>query len=118
MLAEMLALKLQDGSDQLLTVVRGHMDKAGMEAVGVAGIGYGVDTQHFKCGLKDHLARKKQRTGKDGVLLEGLVECNADAAAAEIDGSFDERRFRRVGFLLQADRDGDSDAIKLTAISR
>lgn len=117
-LAEMLALKLQDGPDQLLTAVSGHLDKAGMEAVGIAWVGDGVDTQYLKRRLKEHLVGKKQRAGEDLMFLKRMVECDGNAASTQIDSSLDESRFGCVGFLLQADRDGDSDAIVLSTISR
>ncbi len=89
-----------------------------METVGVSWVGDRINVQHFKCRRKDHLVGKAQGAGQDLVLPELLVERDADAAAADVDGSLDERGFCRIGLLLQADWEGDGDAIVLAAISR
>lgn len=55
MFSKVFALKLQDVSDEQLPVVSGHLDKAGVETVGVRWIGDGIDPQHLDRGCKTHL---------------------------------------------------------------
>ncbi|HWV46073.1 MAG TPA: hypothetical protein VN039_08655, partial [Nitrospira sp.] len=69
-------------------------------------------------GLKEHLAWKEQGAGENFVHREGLVECNADTPAADVDRPLDERFLRLVALKLKADRQGDGDAIKLAPICR
>ena len=118
MFIEVFSLELHNVPDQQFSILIGHPDEAGMEAVRVVWVGDRVNTQHFEVGLKEHLARKEQGARESLVDREDLVECDADAAAADVDGPLDERRFRRVALRLKTDGQGDGDAIKLTAIFR
>ena len=118
MLIEVLALKLDDISDQQLSILVGYPDEAAMEAIRVEWVGDGIDTQHFEERLKEHLAWKEQGTGEDGVHLEDLVECDADPTGADVDGPLDERSLRCIAFKLKTDGQGNGDAIKFAAICR
>ena len=103
-------------SDQQFSILVGHPDEAAMEAIGVGWVSDGINTQDFEEGLKEHLAWKEQGAGENFVQLEGLVECHADATAADVDGPLDERSLRLVALKLKADGQGDGDAIEFTAI--
>lgn len=103
MLIEVFALELQDVSNQQFSIPIGHPDEAAMEAICVRWIDDGIDTQHFERGLKEHLAGKKEGAGKNFVHLEGLVERDADTAAADVDGLLDKRSLCRVALVLYAD---------------
>ncbi|HWF59993.1 MAG TPA: hypothetical protein VN666_06760 [Nitrospira sp.] len=103
-------------SDQQFSILIGHPDEAAMEAIGVGWVGDEINTQHFEVGLKEHLAGKEQGAGENFVYLEGLVECDTDATAADVDGSLDEGYLRCVVLSLKTDGQGDSNAIKLAAI--
>lgn len=105
-------------SDQQFSILIGHPDEAAMEAIGVEWVGNGIDTQHFEGGLKEHLAWEEQGAGENFVHLEDLVECDTDAAAADVDGPLDECSLRCVAFRLKANGQSDGDAIELTAICR
>ncbi len=115
---EVFSLELHNVPDQQLSILIGHPDEAAMEAIRVVWVGDRVNTQHFEVGLKEHLARKEQGARESLVDREDLVECDADAATADIDGPLDERCFRRVAFRLKTDGQGDGDAIILAAIFR
>jgi hypothetical protein len=101
---EVLALKLEDVSDQQFLVLSGHPDEAAMEAIGVRWINDGINAQHFEGGFEEHLAGKEQCAGENLVGLKRLVDCDTDAAAADVDGPLDERFFSRVALTLQANR--------------
>lgn len=103
MLIEVFALELDYMSDQQLSILIGHLDEAAMEAIRVRWIDDGIDTQHFEVGLKEHLTGKEYGAGENLIDPEGLVECDADAAAADVDGSLDERPLRRVALKLETD---------------
>lgn len=118
MLIEMFALELDYMSDQQLSILIGHSDEAAMEAICVEWVGNGINTQHFEVGLKEHLAGKEQGAGENFIYLEGLIECDADTAGADVDGPLDERSLRLVALRLKTDAQGDGDAIKLAAIRR
>ena len=102
-LIEVFALELQDVSDQQFSILIGHLDEAAMEAIGVERVGDGINAQYFEVGLKEHLVWKEQGAGENRVHLEGLVECDADTAAADVDGPLDKRSLHRVGLVLYAD---------------
>ena len=118
MLIEVFSLELQNVFDQQFPILIGYPDEAAMEAICVGWIDDGIDTQHLEVGLKEHLTRKEYGAGENLVDLEDLVECDADAAAADVDGSLDERFLSRVVLRLKTDGQGDGDAIKLTTICR
>lgn len=113
---EVFALKLDYMSDQQFSILIGHPDEPAMKAIRVEWVGDGINTQHFEVGLKEYLAGEKQGAGENFVHLEGLVECDADAAAADVDGPLDEGCLRLVALRLKTDGQGDGDAIKLAAI--
>jgi hypothetical protein len=115
---EVFSLELHNMPDQQFSILIGHPDKAAMEAIRVEWVRNRVDTQYFEVGLKEHLARKEQGARENLIDREDLVECDADAAAADVDGSLDERCLLRVALRLKTDGQGDGDAIKLTAIFR
>lgn len=115
-LIEVFTLELDDMPDQQFSVLIGYPDEAPVEAVGVGWIGNGIDTQHFKRRLKEHLAGKEQGAGEDCPHVEDLVQGDADAAAADVNGSLEERGFRLVALNLETDRQGNGDAIKLAPI--
>jgi hypothetical protein len=117
-LAEVFALELQDVSDQQFSILTGHPDKTAMEAVRVEGVGDGINPQHFEGRLKKHLAGKEQGARENFIHLEDLVECDADPAGTDVDGSLDERSLGFIRLMLEADGESDSDTIKLTAIFR
>lgn len=118
MLIEVFSLELQNVFDQQFSILIGYPDEAAMEAIRVRWIDDGIDTQHLEAGLKEHLTRKEYGAGENLVDLENLVECDADAAAADVDGPLDERFLSRVVLRLKTDGQGDGDAIKLTTICR
>ena len=89
-----------------------------MKAVGIPWIWNRINAEHFKSSLKEHLVGKEQGTDQGLILLELLVERNADATPADVDGSWDHDGFSRVGCLLQTNRQGDGDAVVLSTISR
>ena len=103
MLIEVFTLELQDVSDQQFSILTGHPDEAAMETICVEWVSNGINPQHFEVGLKEHLAGKKQGAGENFVNLEDLVECDTDAAAADVDGPLDERSLRTVVLSLKAD---------------
>ncbi len=113
---EMFALKLENVSDEQLSVLPGHVDKTGMKTVGVGRIGEEVDPQHFERRCKTHLFRQEQGTGENLIRLKGSVHDQADATGTQIDRFLDERAFCRVRLSLKADREGDGDAIVLPAL--
>lgn len=100
---EVFSLELQNVPDQQLSILIGHPDEAAMEAVRVVWVEDRVNTQHFEVGLKEHLARKEQGARESLVDREDLIECDADAAAADVDGPLDERSLRLVAFRLKTD---------------
>jgi hypothetical protein len=102
-LVEQFALKLDDVSDQQFSILIGDSDEATMESIGVGWVDDGINTQHFKGGFKEHPARKEQGASESFVHLEDLVECEADAAAADVDGAREERSLRCVAFRLKTD---------------
>lgn len=103
MFSEVFSLELHNVPDQQFSVLIGHPDEAAMEAVCVERVGDRVNTQHFEVGLKEHLARKEQGAGENLVDLKGLIKCDADAAAADVDGPLDKRPLRRVALGLKTD---------------
>ncbi len=113
---EVFALELQDVSNQQFSISIGHPDEAAMEAIGIEWVSDGINTQHFEERLKEYLAREEQSAGENLVYLEGLIKCDADTAAADVDGPLDERSLRLVALKLKTDRQGDGDAIKLATI--
>lgn len=117
MLIEVFALKLDNMPDQQFSIRSGHSDEAAMEAIRIERIGDGIHTQYLKMGFKEHLARKKQGTGENGVHLEGLVQCDANSASAEIDGSLNERSLRGVVLRLKTHGQENSDAIVVATLS-
>lgn len=94
MLIEVFALELDNMSGQQFSIRIGYPNEAAMEAIRVEWVGDEIHTQDFEGGLKEHLARKEQGAGENGVHLERLVQRDADSAGAEIDGSLDERSLR------------------------
>lgn len=113
---EVFTLELDDMPDQQFSILIGYPDEASVEAVGVGGIGDGIDAQHLERRRKEHLAGKEQGAGEDCAHLENLVQGDADAAAADVDGPLEERSLRLVALSLKTDRQGNSDAIKLSTI--
>ncbi len=103
-------------SYQQFSILIGHPDEAAMEAIRVRWIDDGINTQHFEVGLKEHLTGKEYGAGENLIDPEDLVECDADATAADVDGSLDERSLSRVALKLETDGQGDSDTIKFAAI--
>ncbi len=114
---EVFALELDYMPDQQFSIGIGHPDEAAMETIGVERVGDGINAQHFEGRLKEHVVGKEQGAGENGVHLEGLVECNADTSAADVDGPLDEGSLRFGSLLLEADGEGDGDAIVLAALS-
>jgi len=115
---EVFSLELHNVPDQQFSILTGHPDEAAMEAIRVVWVGDKVNTQHFEVGLKEHLARKEQGAKENLIDREDLIECDTDAAAADVDGPLDERSLRLVALKLETDGQGDGDAIKLAAICR
>ncbi len=103
-------------SYQQFSILIGHPDKAAMESIRVRGIDDGIDTQYLEKRLKELLAGKEQGACKSLVDLESLVECDADAAAADVDGPLDERSLLLVALRLKTNGQGDGDAIVFAAI--
>ncbi len=117
-LIEVFALELHNVPDQQFSILIGHPDESAMEAIRVGWVDNRGNTQHFEVGLKEYFIRKEQDTRENLVDRENLIECDTDATAADVDRPLDKRSFRRVAFRLKTDRQGDGDAIKLTAIFR
>jgi len=115
-LIEEVALKAQDVSDQQFPVLRGHSDEAGMEPVGTGRIGDGVKPQYLDESFEEILVGKAQRQREDLVGLVEPVDRQANASATDVDGFFDQSDFRVVELGLNADGQGDGDAIELAAI--
>jgi hypothetical protein len=117
-LIEVFALKLDDMPDQQFSIRSGHPDEAAMEAIRIERVGDGIHTQHLKVRLKEHLARKEQGTGENGVHLEDLVQRDADPAGTQIHCFLDELALGRIRLRLKTDGERDSDAIIFTTIAR
>lgn len=117
MFGEVLALEPNDMSDQQFSVLGSHLNKSSMESVGALRVGNRIDMQHFELSGEHHLVRKAQGAGQDLVRLILIGERDADAAAADIDGSLDESRLCRIRFPLQTNRERDRDAIVFSTIS-
>lgn len=90
-------------SDQQFSILIDHPDEASMEAIRVEWVVNRINTQYFDIGLKEHRAGQEQGAGKNFVHLEDLVECDTDAAAADVDGPLNERPLRRVALRLKTD---------------
>lgn len=118
MLIEVFTLELDDMPDQQFSILIGHPDEATVEAIRVEWVGNGINIQHFQAGLKVHLFWKEQGARENVVGLKKLVDHQADAAGAQIDGLLDRYDLRAVALRLKADGQGNSDAIKLAAICR
>jgi len=73
MSTEVFALKLENVSDEQLSVLPGHVDKAGVKTVSVGWVGERVDPQHFDRRCKTHLFRQEQGTGEKRIRLKGPV---------------------------------------------
>jgi len=115
-LIEVFTLELDDMPDQQFSILIGYPDEAPVEAVGVGWIGDGIDVQHLERRRKEHLAGKEQGAGENCAHVEDLVQGDADAAAADVDGPLEERGLRLVALSLETDWQGNGDAIKLSAI--
>jgi hypothetical protein len=115
-LIEVFSLELQNVFNQQFSILIGYPDEAAMEAIRVRWIDDGIDTQHLEAGLKEHLTRKEYGAGENFIDFEDLVECDADAATADVDGPLDERFLSRDVLRLKTDGQGDGDTIKLSAI--
>ena len=114
---QVVALETHNVSDQQLSVLCGHPDEAGMEAVRIAGRLSRIKPQDLNRRFKEHLVGKKQREPED---FMGFVDCShrhTDAAATEADGFLGERTFSVVRFDLNADGQNDDDAIIFAAFS-
>lgn len=114
---EVFALELDYMPDQQFSIEIGHPDEAAMETIGVERVGDGINAQHFEVGFKERLVWKEQGARENFIHLEGLVECDADAAGTDVDGPLDEGCLRFGSLLLEADGEGDGDAIVLAAFS-
>jgi hypothetical protein len=90
-------------SNQQFSIPIGHPDEAAMETIGIEWVSDGVNTQYFEVGLEEHLTGKEQSAGQNFVHLKGPIECHADAAAADIDGSLDKRCLPSVALRLKTD---------------
>ena len=113
---EVVPLKPQDVSDQHFPVLCGHPDKASVEAISPSRIGDGIEPQHFGQGCEEAMVGKPQRDREDVVGLIDRGDCHAEAAAADVDGLFDERTLRHVGLGLNADGQSDGDPIIFATI--
>ena len=103
MLIEVFSLQLQNMSNQHFSISIGHSDETAMETIGVGWVGDGIDTQHFEMRSNEHVPGKKQGAGKNFAHLKDLIKCDADTAAANVDGSLDERSLSRVALRLKTD---------------
>lgn len=63
-----------------------------------------VQPQHFGVGFEDDLIGKDQTERQHIVRVVGHIYDHANAAAADVDGSFDELPLCGVGLGLNADR--------------
>jgi hypothetical protein len=113
---EVIALKSQDMSDQQFPALCSHSDKAGMEPVGIGRIGNGVKPQYLDERFEEILVGETQRQREDLVGLVALVDRQTDASATDVDGFLGQLDFRGIGLWLNADGQGDGDAIELAAI--
>jgi len=117
MFGEVFALEPNDMSDQQFSILCGHLNKSSVESIGPLRIENRIHAEHFQRRRKDYLIRKAQGAGQDLRLLQLIRERDADATAADIDGSLDQCGLGRIRFPLQADGKRDRDAIVFTTIS-
>lgn len=113
---QVVPLKPQDVSDQHFPFLRGHPDEAGVEAIGPSRKGDGIEPQHLGERCEKAMIGQAKRDREDVVGLIDRGDRHADAAAADIDGFWGELAFRLVGLKLNADGQGDGNAIKFAAI--
>lgn len=87
-----------------------------MEPVCIGRVGDGVKPQYLDERFEEILVGKTQRQREDLVGLVAPVDRQADASPTDVDGFFDQFDFRGVRLWLNADRQGNGDAIVLAAI--
>lgn len=87
-----------------------------MEPVCIGRIGDGVKPQYLDERFEEILVGKTQRQREDLVGLVVPVDRQADASATDVDGFLDQFDFRGVRLWLNADRQGNGDAIVLATI--
>lgn len=87
-----------------------------MEPVGIGRIGDGVKPQYLDERFEEILVGKMQCQREDLVGLVACVDRQTDASSTDVDGFFDKLDFRGVCLGLNADGQGDGDAIVFAEI--
>ncbi len=114
---QVVALKTNDVSDELLSVLGSHSDEAGVETVGIAQKRKRIEPQHLDWRLEANLVGQQQREAKHCTGFVDRRDSDADAAAAEVEGCLNQLTLRVVCLGLNAEGQKHGDAIKLAAFS-